>query len=63
MRPVSLLNVELKLISKAYSEKLKRLLPDLISTQQMAYVKNIGEIGRLISVIIEIARLKKLEVF
>ena len=62
-RPISLLNVELKLISKDYSEKLKTLLPDLISTQQTAYVKNIGESGRLISVIIEIARLKKLKGF
>ena len=55
--PISLLNVYLKIISK--------VLSDLISTQQTAYVKNrhIGERGRLISDIIEIARLKKLEVF
>ena len=64
-RPISLLNVDLKIISKALSEKLKKVVPDLIFTQQTAYVKNrhIGEGGRLISDIIEIARLKKLEGF
>ena len=47
-RPVSLLNVDLKIISKALSEKLKEVLPDLISSQQRAYVKNrqIGQSGR-----------------
>ena len=38
--PISLLNVDLKIISKALSEKLKKVLPDLISSQQTAYVKN-----------------------
>ena len=63
--PFFLLNVDLKIIPKALSEKLKKVLPDLISTQQTAYVKNrhIGESGRLISDIIEIAGLKKLEGF
>ena len=60
-RPISLLNVDLKIISKALSEKLKKVLPDSISSQQTAYVKNrrIGESGRLISHVIEIAKLKK----
>ena len=60
-RPISLLNVDLKIISKALSEKLKKVLLDLISSQQTAYVKNryIGECGRLISDIIEIAKIKK----
>ena len=64
-RPVFLLHVDLKIILKSLSEKLKKVLPDLISTQQTAYVKNrhIGESGRLISDIIEIAGLKKLEGF
>ena len=64
-RPISLLNVDLKIISKALSEKLKKVLPDLISSQQTAYVKNrhIGECGRLISDIIEIAKIKKIEGF
>ena len=64
-RPISLLNVDVKIISKALSEKLLKVLPDLISTQQTAYVKNrhISESGRLISDIIDIARLRKLEGF
>ena len=43
----------------------KKFLPDLISSQQTTYVKNrhIGESGRLISDVIEIAKIKKLEVF
>ena len=58
-RHISLLNVDLKIISKALSEKLKKVPPDLISSQQTAYVKNIyiGESGRLISDIIEIAKI------
>ena len=53
------------MISKALSEKRKKVLPDLISPQEMAYVKNrkIGESERLISDILEIGRLKKLEGF
>ena len=53
------------MISKVLSEDCKKVLPDLISAQQMAYVRNrnIGESGRLISDIIEIARLKMLEGF
>ena len=50
-RPISSLNVDLKTISKGLSEELKKVLPDLISSQQTAYVKNrhIGVNGRLIS--------------
>ena len=56
-RPISLLNVDTKILSKAISNKLKTALPTLISSQQTAYVKNrfIGESGRLISDIIEIS--------
>ena len=48
-------------MSKALSEKLKEVLPDLIFLQQTAYIKkrHIGESGRLISDIIEIAKIKK----
>ena len=51
-----MLNVDPKLISKALSQKLKKLLLDLISSQQTENVRNnhIGEKGRLISDVIEI---------
>ena len=50
----SLLNVDTKIISKTLSERLKKVLSSLISTQQTAYVKNrfIREGGRLISDIV-----------
>ena len=50
-RPISLLNVDTKILSKAVSDKLKAVLSTLIFSQQTAYVKNrfIGENGRLIS--------------
>ena len=55
-RPISLLNIDTKIISKALSERLKNVLSSLISTQQTAYIKNrfIGEGGRLISDIVNI---------
>ena len=59
-RPLSLSNVDLKIISKPFSEKLKEVLPDLISSQQTAYLKSrhVGERERLISGIIEITEIK-----
>ena len=55
-------SVDSKIISKALSEKLTEVLPDLISSQQMAYVKNrhIGESGKLISDIIEMTKIRKI---
>ena len=60
-----MLNVDLKILSKALSENLKEVLPDLISSQQTAYVKNrhIGESGRLISDVKEITKRKNIEGF
>ena len=60
-----MLNVDLKIIFKALSEKLKKVLPDLISSQQTAYVQNrhICESRRLISDIIEITKIKKIKIF
>ena len=52
-----MLNVDTKILSKAISNKLKTVLPTLISSQQTAYVKNrfIGESGRLILGMIKIS--------
>ena len=54
-RPISLLNVAAKILSKSLAEKLKNVLPELISSNQTAYVKNrcISESGMLISDVIE----------
>ena len=51
-----LLNVDTKIISKAFSERLKNVFSGLVSTQQIAYIKNrfIKEGGRLISDIVDI---------
>ena len=62
---MTLLNVDLKIISKALLEKLRKVSPDLISSQQTAYVKNrhISERGRLITDVTEIAKIKKIKIF
>ena len=61
-RPISLLNLDQKIISKALAIKLKKVLPVLISPGQTAYVNGrfIGESGRLISDIIEVCDIEKL---
>ena len=58
-RPISLLNVDTKIISKAMA---LRLLPSIISTNQTAYVNKrcISESGRLISDILEICDKQKI---
>ena len=50
-RTIFLLNVDVKLIFKALVERLKNFLPEIISPNQNAYVKNrcISEEGELIS--------------
>ena len=52
-----MLNTDLKLISKTLATRLKDMLPDLISSNQTAYVKNryIIESGRLIYDVLETA--------
>ena len=54
---MSLLNVDTKLISKVLAERLKTVVPSLISKNQTAYVKGsfISKEGRLISGILEIS--------
>ena len=60
-----MLNVDSKIISKVLLEKLKEVLPDLISLLQTAYVKirHIGESGRLISDMIEITKIRDIKGF
>ena len=64
-RPISLLNVDYKIISKALASRLKKIIPNLISSQQTAYVENrfIGESGRLIADITEITDILNKEGF
>ena len=40
-RSISLLNVDVKLICKALAERLNNALPEIISSNQNAYVKNV----------------------
>ena len=55
-RHISLLNVDIKLISKSLANRLQELMPNLVSENQKAYVINrfISEGGRSISDILEI---------
>ena len=64
-RPISLLNIDMKLITKVLATRLKKVLPSLISPNQTAYVENrfIGESGRLISDMLEITKTLKKEGF
>ena len=50
-RPISLLNVDYKILSKVLSERLKKVLPEIIHTDQKGAVKGryIGENIRLIA--------------
>ena len=57
--------MDYKIISKALASRLKKVLPNSISPQQTAYVKNrfIGESGRLIADVIEITDILNKEGF
>ena len=62
-RPLSLLNTDVKILSKALAQRLKKTLPFLISTNQSAYVdwRFISEGVRLISDLLEISDTLKLD--
>jgi len=64
-RPISLINYDAKLLSKAFAERLKSVLPFLIKHDQTAYVANrfLGESVRLISDILEMSKKLKVEGF
>ena len=57
------MNVDYKIVSKVHAARLKDIFPKIISSEQYAYVKNrfIGENGRLISDITEVADLFNIE--
>ena len=62
-RPISLLNVDTKIITKTFASKLVPVLPTIISSDQTAYVQGrfIGESTRLISDIIDMSDSLSLE--
>ena len=57
-RPISLINFDTKLLSKALAERLKSVLPTIIQNDQTAYVYNrfLGESVRLISHVLEMTK-------
>ena len=62
-RPISLLNVNQKIVSKALALRLKKVLPILIGPGQTAYIEGrfIGESGRLIADIIDTTNVENIE--
>ena len=61
-RPISLLNFDLKIISKSLATRLKNVLGKLIDARQTAYVNErfIGESGRLIDDVLKVCDVQKL---
>ena len=57
-RPISLLNVDTKILSKSIAHRLIPVLPSIISHDQTAYVKGryIGESIRLLSDVLELSK-------
>ena len=51
LRPISLLNTDFKILTKAIAKRLEKVLPKVINSDQIGYIKNryIGENIRLIS--------------
>ena len=63
MRPISLLNIDAKLISKVLAKRIKKHLLSLISSNQTTYVdkRSISEGSRLISDILGITEFLKIK--
>ena len=62
-RPLYLLNIDYKIISKIFASRLKIVLPILISSQQTTYVAQrcINESGRLISDLLSVTKKMKVK--
>ena len=62
-RPLSLLNTDVKILSKALAQRLEKTLPFIISANKSAYVDGrfISESSRLISDLLEISDKFKLD--
>ena len=61
-RPITLLNVDLKIAAKAIAKRLETVLPNLIHPHQTGFVKGryIGENIRLISDILDFTKEQKI---
>ena len=57
-RPISLLNIDVKLLNKSVAYKLRKTFPSIIKSDQTAYVPGrfIGESARQISDILEVTK-------
>ena len=55
-KPISLLNFDLKIISKSFATRVNKVLSNLIDARQTPYVnkRSIGESGRLIDDVIKV---------
>jgi len=64
-RPISLINFDTKLLSKAYADRLKEVMPSLVHPNQVAYVKNrfIGEGIRTIDETMHYTKMKNIEAY
>ena len=64
-RPVSLLNTDYKILTKALALRLQKVIPSLISYDQVGYIKNryIGENVRIIFDLIKYCDLNEIEAF
>ena len=62
-QPISLVNVDMELISEAFASHLKSVLSTIVDENKLAYVNNrfIGERDRLISDILEITNYLDIE--
>ena len=60
-RPISLLNVDYKIASKAISKRLHNIIPKLVDISQTGFVKNrlIGDTVRVLNDIIELSQSRK----